>query len=82
MSVICKAGDLGKLRWRCNSGHSRVDMFFQTLLKAYIHIKYIKRQCIGILFFVKKTYSIMKLNMTIVSYQFIIWKNNKGKKLS
>ena len=63
MSVLCKAGDLVKLRQICNSGHWRVNMFLKTLPKAYVHIKNIKRQCIGILFLFKKIDSIMKLNM-------------------
>ena len=54
MSVLCKPGDLGKLRQICNSRHSRVNMFLKTLLKTYAHILDIKRQCIGILFFFKK----------------------------
>ena len=37
VSVLCKAGDLGKLRQICNCGHLRVKMFLQTLLKAYVH---------------------------------------------
>ena len=61
MSVLCKAGDLGKLRQICNSGHSRVNMFLKTLLKAYVHKKDIKRQCIGIFFFPKKLFNHMNM---------------------
>ena len=79
MSVLCKTGELGKLRQICNSRHSRVNMFLKTLLKAYVLIKDTKRQCICILFFFSK-----KLNHETgyVSYHFPIWKNNKGKKFS
>ena len=78
MSVLCKAGDFGKLRQICNRGYSRVNMFSKTLPKAYVHIKDIKRQRIGILFFFKTIIQSYKY----VSYHFPIWKNNKGKKFS
>ena len=79
MSVLCKAGDFGKLRQICNRGYSRVNMFSKTLPKAYVHIKDIKRQRIGILFFSKQLFSHIIYN---VSYHFPIWKNNKGSKFS
>ena len=79
MSVLCKAGDFGKLRQICNRGYSRVNMFLKTLLKAYVHIKDIKRQRIGILFFSKQLFSHIIYN---VSHHFPIWKNNKGNKFS
>ena len=74
-SVLCKAGDLGKLRQICNRGHSKVNMFLKTLLKAYVHIKDIKRQCIGILFFPKKLFNHMNMCQII----FLFGKTTKAK---
>ena len=74
MSVLCKAGDLGKLRQICNSGYSRVNMFLKTLLKAYVHIKDIKRQCIG-LFFSKKLFNHMNMCQII----FLFGKKQRSK---
>ena len=68
MSVLCKAGDLGKLRQIWNSGHSKVNMFLKTLLKAYVHIKDIKRQRIGILFFSKQLFN--HINMCHIIFLF------------
>ena len=77
MSVLCKTGELGKLRQIFNSRHSRVNMFLKTLLKAYVLIKDIKLQFTFILFFFKKK---KKNHETgYVSYHFPIWKNNKVK---
>ena len=75
MSVLCKAGDLGKLRQIWNSGHSKVNMFLKTLLKAYVHIKDIKRQCIGILFFPKELFNHMNMCQII----FLFGKTAKVK---
>ena len=68
MSVLCKAGDFGKLRQICNRGYLRVNMFLKTLLKAYVHIKDIKRQRIGILFFSKQLFS--HINMCHIIFLF------------
>ena len=78
MSVICKAGDLGKLKQICNSGHSRVNMFIKTLLKGYVH-KGHKKTVYWHSFFSKKLFS---HEIEYVSYHFPVWKNNKGKKFS
>ena len=69
-NVLCKSGDLGKLRQICNSRHSKVNIFLKALLKAYVHILDKKPQCIGILFFFQKNYSIMKLNTCHIVFLF------------
>ena len=69
MSVICKAGDLGKLKQICNSGHSRVNMFIKTLLKGYVH-KGHKKTVYWHSFFFQKNYSVMKLNMCHIIFLF------------
>ena len=70
ISVLWKAGDLGKLRQICNNRHSRINMFLKTLVKAYVHILGIKRQYIGILILSQKNYSIMKLNTCHIIFLF------------
>ena len=71
MSVLCKAGNLGKLMQQiCNSGHSRVNMFLKTLLKIYVHKGHKKTVYWHSLFFFQKNYSIMKLDMCHIIFLF------------
>ena len=79
VSVLCKAGDIGKLRQICNSRHSSVNMFLKTLLKAYVHKGHKKTVHWHSLFFSKK---IFNHETEYVSYHFPIWKTSKGKKFS